>query len=114
MNGLARPAAAGLAALIVSAAAGCGRAAPAPPPVTYTVVIDAVRYQPDVLTAHVGDTIVWQNDDPFPHTVTAASGEPASPDIAADASWRWTAGTAGDVHYACKYHPTMTGTIQVR
>ena len=101
-----------LLALAVCGSMGCGRPA-RPQPVTHTVTIEAVAFQPADITVHVGDTIVWVNKDPFPHTVTAASGDLSSPDIAASASWQWTATAAGDRSYVCKYHPTMKGTVSV-
>lgn len=101
-----------LLALAVCGTMGCGRPA-RPQPVTHTVAIDAVQFQPADITVRTGDTIVWENKDPFPHTVTAPSGGPDSPDIGASASWRWTATAAGAMSYVCKYHPTMKGTITV-
>jgi len=102
-----------LLALAVCGSMGCGRPA-RPQPVTHTVTIDAVQFQPATITARVGDTIVWVNKDPFPHTVTAAPGDLSSPDIGASESWRWTATSAGDQSYACKCHPTMQGRVEVR
>ncbi|MEO8484486.1 MAG: cupredoxin family copper-binding protein [Acidobacteriota bacterium] len=101
-----------LLALAVCGLMGCGHPA-RPQPVTHTVTIDAVHFQPATITVRVGDTVVWVNKDPFPHTVTAASGNLSSPDIGASDSWRWTATSAGDLPYVCKYHPTMTGTVTV-
>ncbi len=101
-----------LLALAVCGSMGCGHRA-RPQPVTHAVAIDAVQFQPAAITVHVGDTIVWTNKDPFPHTVTAAAGNLSSPDIAASESWRWTATAAGDLSYVCKYHPTMKGTVTV-
>ena len=52
---------------------------------TQTVVIEGVKYEPEALTVNRGDTIVWVNKDPFPHTVTA-KGAFDSHDIAAGKS----------------------------
>lgn len=100
-----------LLALAVCGSTGCGRGAPQP--VTHTVTIEAVQFQPSTLRVRPGDTVVWINKDPFPHTVTAASGTPSSPDIGASESWQWVAAGSGDVAYVCKYHLTMKGTITV-
>jgi plastocyanin len=55
-------------------AGGAGAAlARSPKPATHTVVIDATSYQPARLVVHLGDTIVWENKDLFPHTVTATA-----------------------------------------
>jgi plastocyanin len=89
-------------------------AQPAREPVTHTVTIDGMQYQPAALTVRVGDTIVWVNTDPFPHTITSSpAGAFDSGDVAAGASWQFTARTAGAFPYLCKYHPTMTGTLTV-
>ena len=36
-----------------------------------TVAIDGTTYQPSTLTVKVGESVTWQNKDPFPHTVTS-------------------------------------------
>ena len=87
-------------------------AADAPKPVTHTVVMDGVKYTPEALTIKRGDTVVWVNKDPFPHTVTA-KGAFDSREIAAGKSWRWTARKAGDYSYTCTLHPNMNGTLKV-
>lgn len=86
-----------------------GRAKPA----THTVTIDATRYQPARLAVHVGDTVVWVNKDLIPHTATAKRGGFDSKVLAAGASFRFTAKAKGGTDYACLFHPTMTGRIEV-
>jgi plastocyanin len=81
-------------------------------PATHTVVIEAVRYDPETLTVKRGDTIVWVNKDPFPHTVTA-KGAFDSHDIAAGKSWKYTARKTGEYTYICTLHPNMKGTLKV-
>ena len=44
------------------------------PPTTHTVPIDGLAFQPTALTVKAGDSIVWINKDPFPHTVTSQAG----------------------------------------
>ena len=91
-----------------SAAADAGAAKPA----THRVVIDGLKYEPETLTVRRGDTIVWTNNDPFPHTVTAP-GKFDSHDIAANGSWKYVARTAGEYAYICTLHPNMKGTLRV-
>lgn len=81
-------------------------------PVTHTVVIQATSYAPQVLTVKRGDTVVWINKDPFPHTVTAPHGFD-SKSIAADGSWKYRAGELGEFPYTCTFHPNMKGTLRV-
>jgi plastocyanin len=82
-------------------------------PTAHQVLIEAVRFDPQHLTVRVGDTIVWINHDPFPHTVTAVGKLFDSHEIAAGGSWKYTARKAGVFAYACTLHPTMLGTLRV-
>lgn len=83
-------------------------------PVTHTVRIDATRYEPQRLVIREGDTVVWVNEDLLPHTVTAAGTGLDSDVLVRGARWRFTARAAGDFDYACTFHPTMTGRLEVR
>jgi plastocyanin len=82
----------------------------------HTVVIDGMRFIPQTLEVKPGDTVVWRNKDPFPHTATATAtgGGPDSPAIAAGASWKFTAKKRGSFPYLCTLHRTMTGTLVVK
>ena len=81
-------------------------------PGTHTVVMQATSYAPLALTVKRGDTIVWVNKDPFPHTATAP-GKFDSHDIAADGSWKYVARSAGEYAYICTLHPNRKGTLRV-
>ena len=85
-----------------------------PEPRRHTVTIDATAYSPRTVTAQVGDTVVWVNEDLFPHTVTARSGRWDSHDIASGGSWSYTVKAEGLFAYFCTYHPTMKGALRVR
>jgi plastocyanin len=85
----------------------------APAPVTHTVTIEAVAFKPDDLTIKPGDTVVWVNKDPFPHTATSKAGFD-SKDIAAEKTWTFKATQAGEFPYTCTYHPTMKGVLRVK
>jgi len=74
--------------------------------------MEAVSFQPADLTVHVGDSVVWVNKDPFPHTVTSDRFD--SKIIAADGSWRYTAKARGEFPYVCTLHPTMKGILRVQ
>jgi plastocyanin len=91
---------------------GPGAAAP-PRPVTHTVTMEAVAFTPPVITVKAGDSIVWINKDPFPHSVAAKAGGFDSLPIEPDHSWTLTPSARGEIHYVCTLHPTMTGTIRV-
>jgi len=94
-------------------ATGAIAAASADKPASHIVIIEGVAYQPAVLVVKRGDTIVWVNKDPFPHTVTAP-GAFDSHDIAAGASWKYVARKTGDYAYICSLHPNMKGTLTIQ
>lgn len=101
-----------LLALVLSAVALAAAACGGSRPTTHTVTIDSTRFQPSDLRVAAGDTIVWQNNDLFPHTATA-QGRFDSGSIAQDRSWRYTVTERGVIDYICTFHPTMKGTIRV-
>ena len=80
---------------------------------TYTVAIDGVAFAPETLTVKVGETVVWVNTDPFPHTVTSQTGAFNSRAIAPGESWSYTPMQAGVFPYLCTLHPTMHATLTV-
>lgn len=83
-------------------------------PATHAVAIDGTRFQPEALALAAGDSIVWVNKDPFPHTVTSKDGDFDSHEIQPGASWTYTPRTRGAFAYICSLHPTMKGTLRVR
>lgn len=85
-----------------------------PAPTTHTVIIENMRFQPETLTVARGDTIVWVNKDPVPHTATSKDGAFDSGTVLAEESWSFTARQQGEFAYSCTFHPTMTATLQVR
>jgi plastocyanin len=84
-----------------------------PKPAIHTVTIDATSYQPARLGVHVGDTIVWENKDLFPHTVTATARAFDSDVLVNGKSWRFVARRKGTFDYACVFHPVMKGQLTV-
>ena len=80
---------------------------------THTITIDAMAYSPATLHVKRGDTVVWVNKDPFPHTSTSKVGGFDSQTIAAGKSWTLTAAKKGTFAYTCTFHPTMKGTLRV-
>ena len=79
---------------------------------THEVTIKALAYVPETLTVKRGDVVVWTNQDPFPHTVTAP-GAFDSGSIAAGKSWRYKVKQAGTHPYVCTLHSNMKGTLQI-
>jgi plastocyanin len=81
---------------------------------THTVTIDATAFGPADVTVKAGDTVVWVNKDPYPHTATSKSGGFDSDDIKSGKSWKFVAKKKGDFSYICSIHPTMKGTLHVK
>jgi plastocyanin len=93
---------------------GPGQALYAKAPRVHTVLIDGMQFVPRTVEAHVGDTIVWKNKDPFPHTATAVNRSFDSKDIAQNRSWKFKVRRTGAFPYLCTLHPTMTGSLVVK
>ena len=79
-----------------------------------TVLIEGMRFVPQLLIVRRGDRITWINKDPFPHTVTATDGKFDSHEIAPDGSWSYVARKAGEYDYVCSLHVAMKGRVLVR
>ena len=83
-------------------------------PKTHTVVIEGTTFAPASLTVASGDSVVWLNKDPFPHTATSKAGGFDSQVIAAGESWKYVARKQGDFAYLCTLHTTMKGVLRVK
>jgi plastocyanin len=89
-------------------------AASAPQRKTHTVTIEGTSFQPAQLTVAAGDTVVWVNKDPFPHTATSKAGAFDSGSIAPEKSWKLTTVKKGQFDYICTLHPTMKARLTVK
>jgi len=81
---------------------------------SHEVVIDAMRFAPQAIEARVGDEVVWNNRDFFPHTIVADHGEFTSEPIPPGGAWRLHAEHPGVFPYTCGLHPTMHGVLTVK
>ena len=91
-----------------------GAVAVAAKPVTHRVTIEGTAFSPPALAINRGDSVVWVNKDPYPHTATSKAGGFDSREIQPGKSWKYTARTAGAFAYICTIHPSMTGTLRVK
>jgi len=73
-----------------------------------------LAYAPATFEVVAGTTIVWRNDDPLPHTVTADDGQWDSGLIMTGKSWQRTFDRPGRYPFHCTPHPFMKGTVVVR
>jgi plastocyanin len=99
-------------ALVVSAAALAVAACSRPAPQTHTVTIAKMAFGPVPDAPKVGDTIEWVNADAFEHTVTARDGS-FDVDLPPGGRARTVLRKPGPVDFYCRYHPGMTGRLDV-
>ena len=97
-----------------SAAAGEAPCAPATEAGTVTATMANIAFDPASITASVGDTVTWTNNDSAQHTATVKSDPTCTTETLANgASGSIVFNVAGSYEFFCKIHPTMTGTIEV-
>jgi plastocyanin len=85
-----------------------------PAPDTVWVSIRNLAYGRTRLQVTSGAVVVWLNDDPIAHTVTADDGRFDSGEIAPGRSWPHRFDTPGTFDVFCAPHPFMRATILVR
>jgi plastocyanin len=98
--------AAGLTALLVVLWLGSANAA------IIEIKMADIAYAPGQVSAHIGDTIEWTNDDIVVHTATARNG---AWDVMVQPKGKAsiTLKSAGTIEYYCRLHPNMVGSITV-
>lgn len=79
---------------------------------TVDVKISALAFVPEEVTAHLGDTVKWENTDFVDHTATSSEGgwDVALP---AGGTGRVVLTKAGTFDYICTVHPNMKGKVRV-
>jgi plastocyanin len=81
---------------------------------TIAVSMKNIQFVPKSVTAKVGQTVKWTNDDSVDHNVTATSGETfKSKTFGQGATYVYKLDKAGTIKYVCTIHPGMEGTIVV-
>jgi plastocyanin len=73
-----------------------------------------LKFTPDTLEIRAGTTIVWRNDDPLAHTVTADDAGWDSGLLDPGATWQRTFHQPGTYPFHCTPHPFMKGVVVVR
>jgi plastocyanin len=102
-----------LTALLAVATVVSGVVAPlATAAAEYTVILDKLKFGPVPAEVHVGDVIVWQNNDILRHTATA-DDDSFDVDLPAKSEAKMTVEKAGSFDFYCRFHPGMTGTLVV-
>jgi plastocyanin len=89
-------------------------AAPAATSAAVPVTMLNIQFNPKSVTAKVGQTVKWTNQDSVDHNVTATSGETfKSKNFGKGGTYVYKLDKAGTIQYVCTIHPGMTGTIVV-
>jgi len=96
---------------------------PSPPAGQVTVVMQNTAFNPANITIHVGQQVVWVNNESVPHTTTSGSctGNTCTPSPGWESgtlnpgqSFSHTFSTAGTFPYFCRIHGVvMQGTVTV-
>ena len=76
-----------------------------------TVKMAGLNFSPGTLTVARGATVVFDNDDTAPHTVTARSGGVDSGVL--DPGKQFSLAVTDGFDYFCSIHPSMTAKIAV-
>lgn len=78
------------------------------------VSMKGLRFHPAVNTVHVGQTVVWTNNDSVDHNVTAtAGGTFHSRAFGHGLTYTFRPNKPGTVQYVCTLHPGMNGKLTV-
>jgi plastocyanin len=81
---------------------------------TVVVRMRQLAYEPARIEVRAGAVVVWINDAPLPHTVTADDSTFDSGVIDVDRRWTRRFDRAGTYPYHCTPHPFMKGVVVVR
>ncbi len=93
--------------------AACSTTPSSEQPVTIDAT-DNIKFEPATVTVKPCQLVIWKVTGVTPHTATAKSGATFdSGNLAQGVTFTQGFATAGTIHYYCKIHPTMTGTITV-
>ncbi len=78
------------------------------------VKMSQIMFSPKTVSAKVGQTVTWTNEDSTAHNVTAQGGESfKSADFGQGKSYSYKVDKPGTIKYVCTIHPGMEGTITV-
>ena len=95
-----------------------GRPEPGPPgvagPRTVRAAMKNLAFLPRKLEIVAGTTVVWKNDDPLEHSVTADDKSFDSGLIMSGATWSRTFTEPGTYQVSCTPHPFMKLTVVVK
>ncbi|TCU11754.1 cupredoxin domain-containing protein [Rhizobium sullae] len=99
--------------LTVAVAATFAMASPAALAAEYQITIANMRFGAPAGSLHVGDVIIWRNDDIFRHTATARD-KSFDVDLPPKSERRMTVRQRGAIDFYCRFHPAMVGRLDVQ
>src|SRR4051812_38735954 len=73
---------------------------------SHTIIISAMKFNPESIEVKKGDVIVWKNEDLVPHTVTLKNVFDSGA-ILPDKGFKKKITRSGHLEYSCTFHPTM-------
>ncbi len=79
---------------------------------THTIEISQMKFNPDELTIHAGDTVVWINNGMTNHCVTEVNKAWTSSTLVPGQSWKKV--ITKNTDYYCAIHMVMKGKIIVQ
>lgn len=79
-----------------------------------TARIVQFAFVPATMQVDTGSAVIWTNDDPAPHTVTADNGTFDSKQMEPGADYAVVFDRPGIYAFHCEIHPTMVGAVEVR
>jgi plastocyanin len=81
---------------------------------TVAVKMKDILFVPEMVTARVGQTVRWTNEDSVAHTVKAEHGASfASKALSKGDTYEQKVTKPGRISYMCTIHPNQKGTIEV-
>jgi len=89
-----------------ASAAGCA-AAPAGAAATVNVSIKDFKFNPQPVSAKVGDVVGWKNDDGAPHSATMDDGSCDTDTVNPGSTALLVFSAPGTYTYHCKVHPSQ-------
>ena len=78
-----------------------------------SVTIEDFQFSPGTVTIKVGGAVIWLNNGPSTHDVTADDGSFKSGSLAKGIIYTHTFDTAGTFDYHCGIHPSMKAQVVV-
>jgi plastocyanin len=93
---------------------GTPPAAPAAPGGAIVIKMKNIQFAPKQVSAKVGQTVTWTNDDSVAHNVTAVAGASfRSTNFGNGGTYRYRLAAPGKISYVCTLHPGMDATLTV-